>query len=695
MAISNKLIAFTLACVYFFMALVTLPHYGINWDTINHLPRGQAYLHYFLTGRKDYSDLPESKIYWQKPESLLIDTNIPNNEFARRSYYQIDAINFNWLMEHDGKGHPPLSDIFSSVFNYVLFQKMGLVNDIDAYRVYSVLLASILVGLIFFWVAEKFGRFAGFIAALSLVLHPLFWSESHFNNEKDIPETVFWSFLLFCVWKGITQKSWKWVIISGVFFSLALGTKFNILFSFFVIFPWLLYLAINSYLRNHPSVKKFITNNFKFIISLFIAPVLGVLIFIGSWPYLWPNILGRTWEILKFYKGIGLTKNIDPHFFGPLGINTYPIQWIIFTTPLVILIFSVIGILSVIFRLKGEKDKISLLFLLWLAVPVGRVTLPGTTIYGGIRQIMEYIPALAIFAGLGGLVIRDLFNHIFIKFGLNRTIIASAIVLMAFLPITIKLIQIHPNENVYFNSLIGGLGGAKERDLPSWGNSFGAAYRQGVLWINQHAEPESKVVLAHGLMPNIPRFWFRPDLIFSNTYRSGYLRQNEYAITLFYEGVADRSYYDSYLENFINPVYEIKVDNVAVSKVWKNDDKHLKTPWQEESIQNIVLEKKDNSLRFDLGKVVKISRLEIAYDEDNCSPLASLSVRISPDGKNWGTLPEKLPTTWRIAVLGQQPVNGKFIEPFVGQEVWYIELIISPKDTCLKNIKSFNIYAFL
>lgn len=63
---NNKITAFLITIIFFIVGLITLPHYGINWDTINHAPRGQVYLHYFLTGNKDFSDLPPFFLEWQK-----------------------------------------------------------------------------------------------------------------------------------------------------------------------------------------------------------------------------------------------------------------------------------------------------------------------------------------------------------------------------------------------------------------------------------------------------------------------------------------------------------------------------------------------------------------------------------------------------------------------------------------------------
>lgn len=676
----RKLIAIGISFVFFIFGLLTVTHYGINWDTINHLPRGQAYLNYFLTGNKDYSNLPVWKLYWQDPESLSIKSDISKNDVPRRSLYQSSATPLDWVMTKDAiGGHPPLSDILESVFNKIFFAKLGLVNDVDSYRLYGILLASVLVGLVFYWTSKTYGTVSGIFAAISLALYPLFWSESHFNTEKDIPEAVYWSLFLYLIWKGYTKRNWKWILVSGVFFGLALGTKFNILFSIFVFGPWLLFLM---------GKKIFAKSNIKYVFLGVAAILIGIIIFYASWPFLWQDLIGGTQAVFQYYKDIGLTAAIDPRFRGPFNVNTYPLIWIAFTTPIPILFFSLLGIVLVVINLKKERHLTGVLFFLWLAVPVVRVTLPDTNIYGGVRQIMEYIPAMAIFSGIG---VSRLFNLLTKRLG---KIVSVTLLLIPFVFIVIQLYKIHPNENVFFNRLAGGLSGAKAINLPSWGNSFGAAYRQGINWVNKNAEPNARLVFTFELMPNVPNIWVRPDILFHNAQRSGFLRKGEYAITLTYQGTSNRSYYDAYLENFLEPVYQAKVDGVAILKVWKNDDEHLKIPWKEVLYREVNFSKEDFGLRFSLDNAQTISKLEINYSEFNCEVLKSAFVRISEDGTTWTNLLGTFPRDAVVPALGVQPKDGIFIEPFVGQRVRYIDLVYSPQDACLGRLKSYKVSIF-
>lgn len=683
----NLKISFVVGFLFFVISLATLKGYGINWDTINHLPRGQAYLHYFLTGSRDYSNLPlyfngwqkPGQWYFQDPDYLRIKTDLPNNKALPRSMYQVEDMNLDYFLEKDGDGHPPLSDIMSALFNEVLFRRLGIVNDIDAYRIYGILLASITVGLVFYWASLLYGKVSGLVAALAISLYPLYWSESHFNTEKDVPETAFWAIFMFSFWKGITTKNWKWIILTGITFGLALGTKLNIVFAVLVIVPWfIVYLFRNKGLFTN---IKFFLKEKKILLSLMLIPIIGFIILVVTWPYLWQDPLRGFFKMIGFYQTIGTTKVIS---YAPFGLNTFPLRWILFTTPIVTLLLTAVGMIIYLFNFRKDKNGTILLFIIWLLVPIIRVVMPGSNIYGGVRQIMEFIPAMALVSAYG-------FYNLTKKINYKLSFVLTIVV---FIPIFYKIISIHPNENVYFNKLVGGLKGAKEQGLKYWGFSFGSPYRQAASWLNKNAPEKSRVVYTYDLIPNLPRIWLRSDLDLYNAYRSGYLRQGEYAMGLTYDGTENRSYYDMYLEKFIEPVFEVKVDDTAILKIWKNDDEHLKNDVKEEFIFGTTYRRDGNNLIFDLKSIKKLSRLEIKYFENKCKALTSGLVYISIDAITWQLLGGYLPDDWRVATAGEQPKSGSFIEPFAGQESRYIKLVLDPVDTCLFNLRSYKVFSF-
>lgn len=660
-----------------------LPHYGINWDTINHLPRGQAYLHFFLTGKRDYSDLPQYRTHWQNPQSLFIDTSIPPKEAHTRSYYQLDAYSFINVVDNDGNGHPPLSDILSSLFNYVFFQRLGIINDVDAYRLYGVFLSSLLVGIVIFWSSKKIGRWGSVIAGISLGMYPLFWSELHFNTEKDVPETVFITLTLFSIWQGFRARKAGWILLAGLCSGLALGTKFNILFAPVILAPWFLFLIFQKQLG-------WVFSHKRFLLAIIGAPLIAVIIFIASWPYLWADPLSRVSTVFSFYKTIGLTGNLDARFTTFLNINTYPLQWIVFTTPVPLLVGFAVGIFVALKRLKYDRDGFYLLVLLSLVVPIARVSWPGATIYGGVRQIMEYIPPFAILVGIG-------VDGVLKAVPKKLVFIAHVVIGVGCLTVLQSLYRIHPNENVYFNSLIGGLSGAKVKNIPFWGNSFGAAYREGVFWLNKNASLNAKVAYARELLPNFPKVWLRSDLSLHNSFRSGALKEGEYIIALTYEGTEKTSYFDRYLEAIVEPVYQVKVDDVAILKIWQNDLEHTKEEFRQEVLyNNFSVSREKSEVKLDLGKVEHLSRVEIGFQKkDDCAPTSSGFVTISENDKDWKRLPGNMPNEdWSVPKLGNQPRENFVLVPFAADKARIVSLKLEPSNNCILESDDIKIFVF-
>lgn len=662
---------------FFVFELITLSHYGVDLDTINHLPRGQAYLHFFLTGQKNYKNFSEYTEYYQKENTIFFSPDKPKNTIPKRSIYQIDDYSASYFFKKDG-GHPPLTDILASIFNVIFFQKLRLINDIDSYHLYIILSASILVGAIFWWSKKRLGFFPAIVSILSLILYPLFLSESHFNL-KDIPETTFYSLTLISFYEGLVQKKIRFLIAAGVFSGLALGTKFNI---FFCAISILLFLVL-FFWKNRNQIRDY----YPLWWSLALIPFIAGGIFFFTWPYLWQNPLQRFFEIVTYYKTIGINPSFDRNYIF-LFFNTYALQWILYTTPIVTLVFSGAGILYAILKGFKEKHKTTLFILLWFLVPVARVTMPHAGIYGGVRQIMEYIPAMAILSGIGALWLRS-----FLLTLIPQKKIISVFFIIVFIPITLKLISIHPNENVYFNPLIGGLRGAKEKNILYWGNSFGNLYRQGVRFVNTHAEKDSTLVLAQELMPNLPRVLVRNDLHYGNNLRSGYLRKGEYVIGLEYGFAGNQSYYSSqYYNAYLEPTYQIKVDGISILNVWKNDYSHTKKGFLAESkIFKPQYKTTNRGILIDLKKSLFLSKIEWDFSESNCKEVKQIFFMVSVDGDSWYKTPHVLPEDLPIPIQERQPTGNTVFYPFAAEQARYIYIIVEPEESCVKRMQNLTI----
>ncbi len=617
------------AIIYFFLAFFTLKDYGISWDETLHFRRGQAYLYYFLTGKTNYSNLPIYNLQGT-------DGNPANIPVPRRSFYQNDFHNGEFWLKND-TGHPPLNDELAAFSNYIFYQKLGILDDISAHHIFNILASSLLVFTVVYFALITFGKFSGVIAFLSLVTYPLFASESHFNI-KDPPEATFFAASLLAFYKSLEKFSWRWLLLFWLFFAFGLGIKLNILFIFLIIIPYLIY----RYKWKFSLFRNFLLLPKAYLFTLFLGPLLVIATFILTWPNMWQHFPSSILDVLKYYKDVGTGAVYQPDNFFILGFNFFPILWIIFTTPPIVLILSVVGTVSSFIN-KEKYKGVTMLWLLWFITPILRVMIPGTDIYGGSRQIMEFLPAVCLLAGLGAWQIYH-----WLKINKAKKVLVFCLIAVFIWP-TFVLVKLHPNENVYFNFLIGGLPGAAKNNFPSWGNSFGNAYLQGIKWINQNAETGAKLALIQGTPANAPAIFMRGDIDYKNANWSGIERKGEYLMELtFNNTIQTPNYAWEYVDNFLTPLYELKVDRVAILKIWKNDLEHTKDQYKISQSQyrgNINFSSKPNERVIYLSDQVSLSRLALSFiPASSCNKLTDGYIETSTNGTDWIREKDRIPS---------------------------------------------------
>lgn len=670
------LLAAFVSLAFFTVALFTLKDYGISWDEPTHFKRGQAYLWYFITGQTNYSKLPAYDLTKAREDT----------SYHQRSIYQVDSFDFEYHLKSDGD-HPPLNDILAALFNFLLYQKLGLMGDIESYHVFEILTSAVLVGAIFLFAVQTFGKTAGISAAIFLSTYPLFWAESHFNI-KDPIETAFFTLTLFAFWTGVTKKKAKFILLSSVFAGVSLGTKFNILFIPFIILPW---LFIRHFKFQGQVIKTF--SEKKFLVSVISFPLIMFGIFFITWPFLWQDPIGNIALVLRYYKEIGTETGFQTNFLVG-SWNTYALRWIVYTTQPLMLVFFVLG-LMVTFFFKDSKREVLIFWFIWLIVPILRVSLPNTSIYGGVRQIMEYIPAMALIAGAGAdWVIQKLklktrnYNIKFKDFQFKLELLPFAFCLLILIVLIIPIIRLHPNQNVYFNFLTGGLRGAVDNNIPAAGNSFGNAYWKGVRWINENVEKNAKVSLVQGTTLNMPSYKFRSDIQYSNYHWSGIDREGEYMIELDYNWEVKVYHYAwEYVEKLLEPVFVLRVEGVPILKIWKNDFAHTKSEFKkpESKFEGIiVLKKDDSSLYINLPEEKILSRVIVNFTKDNsCQPPNSGYIETSLDGISW--VKELDPFTLDQLWWRNEPDPNSFRYMFAARPAKYIRISLEDRLSCLLN----------
>lgn len=631
----RRILVFTAFIFFFLLLTFTLYSYGMDADSPFHFLRGQAYLDYILTGNRSILQpnipspvlfVPDQRIStfhmnaWEESSAALRKVgDLPTgtlqqlfreyeSRHGRQTFYKHRAWSLSYYNGGLG-GHPPVTDILLAATNKIFYEKLGLLADIEAYHFYVIITAILALLCVYFFTKKIFGQLAGILATVTLAFYPIFFAEAHFNI-KDIPLLSYFTATLVSFYFWVATRKSRYFVSFAVFLFLGLGTKLNILFLPFIILPWLWSIRKTDVFKSWFNRRLFI----YFIVFLIINSALITLL----WPLFWDNPGQKLYGLFVFYKEVGsVDLRIQPTlpFTLPFGINILSIVLLITTTPLFTLLFLITGLIST-FRLT-EKERI--LILLWFFVPLLRVIALSADIFGSTRQYIEFLPALSILAGIGGTKIINLTGkyaktkHQLVLFSV------SAIYLTSLLWINFSL---HPNQNVYFNFLSGGMKGAWKKDIYDWKTSLTNPYRQAVNWLNKYAEKKARLAFLDGTMTAISPLWLRDDISFGSFF-SGLDRQGEFIISLTYPKPPATFGY-LYLERFLKPVHEIKAGEISLAKIWKNDNPYVRREYS----QVVSLEEKFDQIRgtdkqgdyweVDLGREYKLVSLTMQSPADNC-----------------------------------------------------------------------------
>lgn len=633
-----------------FLSFKTLSDYGVNWDTYQHMVRGHIYLRYLTTGKTDPVD---------------VTTTI------RPSYYQKSPLDWSWTNQMT-IGHPPVSDILMAATNRFLWGRFGIFGDIESHFAFVIamtVLAAVVIGI---WSYLTFGPISSFFSVLAFITLPQLFAEQHFNN-KDPLVTAYYTGSLFFLWCAVRYKKIWPILISAVFFGLSLGTKFNIIFSILILLPWALSIDVwkTSKLRTVG------------IAAFFLIPIIAYAIFFLSYPALWSAPVQKTIEVIQYYRGVSHNSQTCPYYPGTMFWLLKCSDWktpllFIVTTPLPTIILFLIG-LVILWKNAFKNNSAVFLWILWIFLTIGRATVPLMSLYGtSLRQITEYIVPLSLIAGAAAVSLIQSFRSRSIK-------IAVLCVLAAmYIPIVTWMMRTHPNENVYFNSFIGGLSGAMKFNLEGANNTYGNAYKQGTQWLNTHAEKGATVALGTGIFSAIPTLYYRSDLNLIAANSKLYDLGGEYIIELAYPGMnVDGFFRMRYVRQFLNPVYTVSMDGVPLLFIWKNDTQHLLDITKmdvEVAVQNKRLDPNGDVIQLSFDKNRSLKRLEFYYDNPVCRlATQNMSVVISEDsGNHWFRMRE---TPGEF--INELPKGVQDVYFFSGEHASDIRLYSHPPSACL------------
>lgn len=235
------------------------------------------------------------------------------------------------------------------------------------------------------------------------------------------------------------------------------------------------------------TVQLIVTRGKKAIGPLIIYGILAGAFAYATWPFLWGNPIANFWEaaslMINFkHSGLVLYRG-DIYYPRDIPLDYFPnLAFIQFTEPAILL--GLAGILAYLFGSLIRKQILSrdlLAIFLWLVVPMGMYLAMKPPLYDNFRQLLFITPPLFIFAALA----LDRLTA-WVKPDLVKLLILIGVIL----PGIHGIITLHPHQYVYYNSFVGGVGGAQGYYATDY---WGASTKEAIQHVNEIADLNASV----------------------------------------------------------------------------------------------------------------------------------------------------------------------------------------------------------
>lgn len=462
-------------------------------------PRDETF--YFRAGR-DYADWFQE--LWSNYQAGEIWTSLSKENIDR-----------HWSYNNE---HPVLMKTLFGLSDLLFHKYLGWFRPSTAMRIPGMLTGAGAVAVTYLFARRLFGQLAGIVAAGALFLQPRFFFHAHLACF-DVPIAFFWLATIYAYWRSFDSNGWA--LATGLIWGLALCTKLNAFFLPIVVTGH--WLATNwtafglrrteaGWSISWPPMPR----------ALVSMALLGPLTFYALTPRFWFDTFRRFAKYLAFhmehvhYFVVYYGENLKN---PPFPID-YPWVMTALTVPAVILLAASLGMVEAGLkwdpidwakrwwhsaenretpaRDAGDPRGTGLLILINLLFPIALISLPSTPIFGGTKHWMPAMPFLAMFAGAGTTLASRLVRRRLAdrdegtaKNRVVSTIAALVLSTSVLGPAAYATADIHPFGTSYYNGLIGSIRGAADHQM--FRQFWGYASRQGLPWLNEHAESNAPV----------------------------------------------------------------------------------------------------------------------------------------------------------------------------------------------------------
>lgn len=514
------------------IGFATVEDYGVSWDEGTEVTIVQYNLDWITQSRPIPRDLQHDGLVFNGTAELLFQAR----QFLAEPFQTQQEL-------AKPQNDPPNPSLNAAADPRALAQRIRFKHRLTflwSLAAYSgvLLVVSLLAGMRNAW-----------FAAVVLALMPRFWAHSFFN-PKDLPfaslltlTTALGALLLGAYHQATTQrwggpamtlgnapsstiaparKLWCWAAGYGLLLGLLGGVRLG---------GWLVLGVVG--------LAHVLTSGWKVcrqprrLLGFYGAMGLGwVLMTIAVYPAAWPDPLGWFWQAHPHL--------LHPPWDSPVLFQgdywqaaelpwSYFLRWVSLTVPTPWLLSAGVGLalLALNYRNLTPTQRAGAVLVLGQALGLPLVAiLTGAPVYGGMRQFLFVLPAIAAIAAWGLLWSYQQL------IGRWRRFIALTLLVIALSPIVVDMITLHPYQSVYFNRLSGGLQDAYgQYDIDYWGLSL----REAVTWLNGVANAQARIAM--GGPQYIGELFVRPDLTVVNLDEDldyGAIAQPDYYISMVY-----------------------------------------------------------------------------------------------------------------------------------------------------------------
>jgi hypothetical protein len=398
--------------------------------------------------------------------------------------------------------HPGFAKGLFALTRTVLHDLLGVAGEVQGSRAGAWLLAAFLASVLARWGCELAGPLGGALAPALFFLVPRNAWHAHLA-ALDLPVTALVLATTYAFWRSTSASRGRlstagWAIASGLLLGAALGTKHNAWFLPPLLFAaWLLGAVRGRQERHGPAFEGAIGTvaGHRFPWALAAMAVLGPVVLVATWPWLWHHTLPRIQAWLWYHLH---HENYPWMYLGTLLRDppfpvSYPFVVTALTVPAALLVAMAGGVLQSVARIasamRGRDPRVSIptewLLLLSALFPIALVAWPNVPRFGGEKHWMPAMPFLAL---LGA---RALVTAGRLLWPARPAVPTGILAALALAPAAWQVAHVHPHGSAAWNELAGGAPGAATRGMQRqfWGDAAVAVLPA----VNAHAAPGASV----------------------------------------------------------------------------------------------------------------------------------------------------------------------------------------------------------